>query len=492
MDKTKSAPDESLVSDGFGYGFATFQNPSWQLDDLLRATGGRLLYGSAHGGFRAVTTDSRQVKPGDLFVALQGDNFDGAAFISSAVNQGAMAVITSSVPLETLPVPCVLVEDTLEALGGLAAYRRRIMKDLSLLAVTGSSGKTTVKEMTAGILTRAGRTLKTMGNFNNLIGLPLSLLPVSYRHRFAVLEMGMNRPGEIASLCRIAAPDVACITNVQDAHLEGLGSIEAIAGAKGELFDNCSDSTILVVNHDDRRVMALAQGRQNRVISFGCHGGAEVRAVKIVDRGEAGISYGLQIGAEEAVVHLQVCGRHNLLNSLAAAAIAYAVGLELDDIVKGLASFETDKNRFSILYLPSGLKAVNDTYNANPGSMRAAIATICGIRKGAKSVAVLGDMLELGDSSVKAHREIGTAVADGGFDYLMAVGDYAQEMVEAARIAGMDGERAKAYSSKSVLADRVMALLKQNLLAAGDFLLVKGSRGMAMEGVLEILAGRHS
>ena len=470
---------------GFGYGFATFQNPSWGLEGLLEGSKGTLVSGVAHGGFRSVVTDSRSLRPGDVFVALQGANFDGRTFISQAIKKGAGAVITTKAPDIILPVPCILVDDTEQALGDLAAYRRAMMKNIKVLAVTGSSGKTTVKEMTASILERKGRVLKTKGNFNNCIGLPLSLLPVNYRHDFAVLEMGMNRPGEIKVLTQIAQPDVACVLNVQAAHLEGLGSIEAVARAKGELFAGCRKSATLVVNSDDKRVVALAQTSSASKITFGRQKGAFVRATRITARGEKGMAFTLHVGDEKSRVFLAACGAHNVCNSLAAAAMSHAVGVTVEDIVLGLEAFQPGGNRYFVTEMANGLKVINDTYNANPSSMRAAIDTVCGMRREAKSAAIFGDMLELGDFSIKAHQELGETVARSAFDYLLTVGDFAQEIVKAARIAGMGSEMAIAFPSKDALGDCLQELLRQKHLSSGDYLLFKGSRGMRMEEVIE-------
>lgn len=473
-----------LVEAGFGYGFATMQNPSWTLDQVLLATKGRLLCGNVHAGFRSISTDSRTLKPGDLFVAISGENYEGACFIDDALKNGASGVVVNKMPDQKIPIPVILVEDCLKALGDLAAYRRTLIKGLEVLAVTGSSGKTTVKEMTAGILSRCGNVIKTIGNFNNLIGLPLSLLPVNYRHDYAVLEMGMNTSGEIARLTEIADPDVACINNIGTAHMEGLGSIANIAKAKGELFESCRASTILVVNQDDPKVMKLVKNATATVISFGKHKKSFIRATHIYKNGEKGVSYTLHIGPYSIRVKLKVLGEHNVINSLAAAAMAYSMGAGLTQIILGLESFKSESSRLNIVDLSCGLKVVNDSYNANPASMKAALATVKGIRKREKIVAVLGDMLELGDFSVKAHEQVGKYVAQNGFDYLFVVGDYAGNIVAAARKAGMEKGSVKKFESKQEIVKCLTKLWNKKKLCAGDLVLLKGSRGMKMEAVL--------
>jgi UDP-N-acetylmuramoyl-tripeptide--D-alanyl-D-alanine ligase len=474
----------TMSNGGFGYGFATFQNPSWTVEQLLEACGGTLLYGQNHAGFRSISTDSRTVKPGDVFVALNGEKFAGVNFIDAAIKGGATCVVTSQLPITKIPVPCILVEDTLKALGDLAAYRRVLVDDLQVLAITGSSGKTTVKEMTSSILERKGNVLKTRGNFNNLIGLPLSLLPLTYRHDFAVLEMGMNKPGEIDRLTQIAKPNVACIINVHGAHLEGLGSIEGVAKAKGELFNRCDKGTILIVNIDDKRVAALAAEKSDKQITFGSSKKAFVRAAKITSKGEAGMAFTLHVGEQKAKVRLQAFGVHNVTNSLAAAALAYAVGAGITDIVKGLEEFGPGDKRLEIVILKNGLKVVNDSYNANPASMQAALETVSSMKKGVKTVAVLGDMLELGKYSKSAHQQVGSLVARNKYDYFLAVGEYAKIMTAAACDAGMEKGKAVSFESKDKIASFLKGLVKKKKLNSGDYLLFKGSRGMAMETII--------
>jgi len=459
-------------------------NPPWHLDDLLTGSGGRLVGGRVQGALRSICCDSRKLRPGDVFVALKGDNFDGADFVEAAVNKGAAAVISARVPEGVPRVAIIQVEDALEALGRLAAYRRRQMNELTVLAVTGSSGKTTVKEMCAAILERVAPLIKTKGNFNNLIGMPLSLLPVGYGERFAVLEMGMNAPGEIAKLCRIARPDIACITNVQEAHLLGLGSVAAVAQAKGELFSEAPKEAVLVVNVDDPKVAALGVDNPRRQISFGSQEGALVRCLRLENLGEAGMTYTLEIAGERAQVRLQACGRHNVLNSLAAAALAWSAGAGMSEIVQGLESFRPEGRRFSLSEADNGLKIINDTYNANPASMAAALNTVNDMRCGRKALAILGDMLELGEAGCRLHRELGERVARQGFFHLLTIGEFAGDTVRGALDAGMAAESGQSFTAKEAMVDYVRGLLEDGFLEPGDFVLVKGSRGMRMEEVV--------
>lgn len=477
--------DQQVSAADFGYGFSTMQNPAWNLDQVLNATGGRVLAGQSGVRFRSIVTDSRLLEPGDLFLALKGDSFDGHDFLKQAIQKGAAGLIVEREPDFSAPVPVILVTDCLKALGDLAGYRRSLMPDLLVLAITGSSGKTTVKEMTAAIFEQKLSVLKTRGNFNNLVGLPLSLLPVDYRHKIAVLEMGMNRPGEIARLTEIADPDLGCIVNVQEAHLEGLGDIGGVARAKGELFAGIKAKAKIVVNLDDPEVRKLAERSSQEQITFSRQRPAAVRASHVMNNGEQGMRFTLHIGQEKARVSIRAIGVHNVMNALAAAALAHGAGISISEIARGLAAFNAYDKRLQVEQLPCGLKLVNDTYNANPSSMLAALEALQGLRrKKSRSVAVLGDMLELGEKSVAAHCFVGESASRLGFDYLLVIGNFAATMVNAARQAGMAQERAIAFASKEELVEFLAARIADGELKSGDWLLLKGSRGMRMETII--------
>lgn len=473
------------------------KTPAWSVSQVLAATGGRLSHGpSAAPGFCAVSTDSRSIGPGELFVALAGASHDGHAFLDRAVANGAAGlVVSSSRELGSLPaIPVIAVPDTLKALGDLAAFRRRQMRGLKVIAITGSCGKTTVKEMTAAIVSRKYRLIKTKGNFNNLIGLPHSLLPVNNAHEVAVLEMGMNEPGEIARLAAIADPDISCIVNVHQAHLAGLDDIRGVAEAKNELFAGTGPRGQLVVNLDDPLVRSLARRHQHKKTSFavtpaGRRRGARLRATHIRSLGEDGMLFTLQADGAAQRVRINCLGLHSVANSLAAAAITYCLGMGLDEIASGLGAFQPCAQRLAIERLPSGLNLLNDTYNANPGSMTAALNTLHDLQRGRRAMAALGDMLELGPAGPEAHRQIGRIVARLGIDYLAAVGDFAADMVRAARQEGLPAARAMVFKTNADLAAWIRELQTAGRLAAGDWLLIKGSRGMRMEKVLAALTG---
>lgn len=465
-------------------GSGPMQNPVWTLSQVLLATGGRFLSGRTAAGFRRVCTDSRAIQPGDLFVALRGETFDGHMYLAQAVEKGAAGLVVDMVPEKMPPVPVVLVTDTLRALGDLAAYRRSLMPDLQVVAITGSCGKTTVKEMIAAILSREYNVLKTQGNFNNLIGLPLSLLPVEFHHDFAVMEMGMNQPGEIARLTEIADPDIACITNVQDAHLAGLSDISGVARAKGELFAGIKAWGRLVVNIDDKRVRGIARRCSQKKITFGRSPKADIRSLRLRSLGEGGMAFTLQIGTNEARVKIRGLGAHNVQNALAAAGMAHAAGVKFTDIVAGLESFAPFANRLQVQKLIGGVRLVNDAYNANPSSVLAALETLHHMDRSHKKVVILGDMLELGAQSLAAHQTIGREVARLGFDGLLAVGEFAEPLVVEAWKGGMSRKKALFFANKEAISSWLRENIAAGALQPGDWVLVKGSRGMRMETII--------
>ncbi|MDR9500823.1 MAG: UDP-N-acetylmuramoyl-tripeptide--D-alanyl-D-alanine ligase [Desulfurivibrionaceae bacterium] len=479
---TDSAAPAAMIASN--QGDVVVQELTWKLSDVILATGGRFVSGPAQASFAHVSTDTRTLQKGDLFLALTGANFDGAEFALDAVRKGAGAIIVEKVPEEEVDVPVIQVEDALRALGDLAAYRRAAMADLKVVAITGSSGKTTVKEMCATLLAQEFKLSKTKGNFNNLIGMPLSLLEVDTQHDIAVLEMGMNRSGEIARMTEIADPDIACIVNVQAAHLAGLGSVEGVARAKGELFAGCQTWAKFCVNYDDKAVRALARKMPQEQISYGRHGKALVRATHVKNMGEKGMAFTLHVGAERLRLQISVMGEHNVSNALAAAAIAHAAGLDIGQIAEGLERFKAFDKRLQILDI-GGLKIINDCYNANPASMMAAFDTVQAMRGDHKTIAILGDMLELGAESEKAHRRLGEMVACKGFDYLLVYGEYAKIVAQGAMDASMALRQVHRLPDKEAILQTIFECMEEKSFGKGDYFLVKGSRGMCMEKIIE-------
>ena len=478
----------------------------WNERHLMAATGGKVMSGEQRTLFHEIVTDSRKLVSSDVFVALSGEIFDGHQYIDAAIENGAAAIIAEQMPPEfRAGVLYIQVNDSLRALGDLAAYRRRLLgRDVKIAAITGSSGKTTVKEMVAAIFavalegTRTGidPLLKTRGNFNNLVGLPLSLLPLEAGNRLAVLEMGMNVPGEIARLAEIADPDIGCINNVHPAHLQGLGSIAGVASAKGELFIGMRPDAIRVVNCDDPHVRAQARKSGGTQIGYAATSGGRrhnplIRVTRQINLGERGMRFTLHLGQWSRRITVPVPGSHNVGNCAAAAAISHAAGIAPEIIVQGLRHYapSVDK-RLAISELPGGLKVVNDAYNANPASMAAGLHTMAAFGENCRRVAALGDMLELGPASADLHAGIGALAASLGYDSLLLTGAQASSVARAALAGGMSTEDVQIFPDHRAMADWLCRMLATGNLGKGDWLLIKGSRGMRMEQLLDELEQR--
>jgi UDP-N-acetylmuramoyl-tripeptide--D-alanyl-D-alanine ligase len=444
------------------------------LQKIAQVTAGRLSPAGARVTVTGISTDSRSVCPGELFVPLRGEKFDGHDFLTQAVRRGAAACLSEDV-IAGFPVPVIQVANTLQALGDLAAAFRR---DFSgpVVAVTGSSGKTTTKEMLASILSGTAPGLKTEGNFNNLVGLPLTLFRLAPEHRWAVLEMGMSARGEIARLAEIALPDVGIITNVGPAHLETLHGLDGVARAKGELFAALKAGGTAVINADDERVAQLPVANGVRRLYYGFSASAEIRAEEVAVAGAA-VAFRLVLPDGTWPVTLAVAGRHNVYNALAAAAAATALMVPAAAIVRGLQTFRGGRGRMELVDLGNGTVLIEDTYNANPLSVRAALTALDEMGGSGRRIAVLGDMLELGAEAAELHRQVGAEAAQR-CDFLILLGGMAGETAAGARQQGMPADRVQIVSSHVEAADRLRSLLRP-----GDRLLVKGSRGMRMEKV---------
>jgi len=428
-----------------------------------------------------INTDSRTIRPGELFVALRGDTFDGHDFLSQAFERGATAaVVASDAPI--IRRRCLRVPDTLKALGDLAAYLRQRQSGLKVLAVTGSNGKTTTKEMLVRILSRKYRVLASDGNFNNLIGLPLTLFRLRTEHQVAVLEMGTNAPGEIARLTDIAKPDLALITNIGPAHLAGLGSIEGVARAKGELFAGLSRQATAIVNLDDPRVMAQAAGGPYRRLSFGFDRRAEVRVRGLRPRGLQGMRFDLVTPAGDTMVRMPLFGRHNVGNALAASACALALDVDQDVIADALQTCRPFPGRLELKRLPGPIHLLDDTYNSNPASTRAALQVLKSLQGRGRLFAALGDMLELGRASRAEHAGIGRLAVDMDLDALAAVGRNSKAMARAAEQAGLPASQVAWFPDTNRAAGWLRTRLRPH-----DRVLIKGSRGMHMETIVQQL-----
>ena len=428
--------------------------------------------------FTGVSTDSRTLKPGDLFITLSGEQFDGHRFIPAAIGNGAVAamVSTGTAILPTQPnFGWIKVRDTRLSLGHLAAsWRRRFT--LPLVAVTGSNGKTTVKEMIAAIFRcefGLGNILATTGNLNNDIGVPQMLLQLDSCHVGAVIEMGMNHAGEITYLSRLTAPTIAVITNAGTAHIEHLGTTEAIARAKGEIFEGLETQGVAVINADDPHALLWRQLAGNRsIVDFGMNGAAAVSARQIADSPDD--RWLLQLPDDTIEIMLQVPGRHNLYNALAAAGAAIATGISAHSIAKGLHNFQGVSGR---LQKKAGLNQsilIDDTYNANPDSMRAALNVLAEMP--GKKILIMGDMGELGADTATFHHKIGQQAANAGVDVLLALGESSRHAVTGF------GRGAQHFTDLDTLLDNAKSYLDEHV-----FILVKGSRFMHMERVIEQL-----
>jgi UDP-N-acetylmuramoyl-tripeptide--D-alanyl-D-alanine ligase len=416
--------------------------------------------------FAAVSTDSRTLRPGELFVALRGPSFDGHGYVAQAAERGAVAALVSD--SGEFPIATLQVKDTRAALGQLAALNRRYFSG-KLVGITGSNGKTTVKNMLATILRQLGPTLATAGNLNNEIGLPLTLLQLEEQHEYAVVEMGASRAGDIAYLCELALPGVSVLLNALPAHLEGFGDLAGVAEAKGEIFSGLGEEGVAVINADSefaplwRRLAGKA-----RRLEFGYSAEAAVSARELVDRGFLGSRFLLLAEQGEIEVELPLPGRHNVINALAASAAALAAGATLSDIAGGLQAVQAEAGRMQVRTAERGLLVVDDSYNANPGSVKAAIDLLadCDGRR----ILVLGTMAELGVDSERLHEEAGDYARAQGIDELWLAG---AETLATARGYGPGAEHRE--SPEQLLVEL------QGRFGAGDVLLVKGSRSAGME-----------
>jgi UDP-N-acetylmuramoyl-tripeptide--D-alanyl-D-alanine ligase len=445
---------------------------------VAEITGGFLMQNGASVEFQGISTDSRTVQPGDLFIPLRGDKFDGHDYLTQAIQRGAAACLSEEM-IGGLLVPVVKVADTLKALGDLAAAVRRQFPG-PVVGITGTSGKTTCKEMLAAILEHVGPGLKSAGNFNNLIGVPLTLFGLRAEHRWAVVEMGMSARGEIARLAEIAAPNIGLITNVGAGHLENFEGISGVARAKGELFISLPAEGVALINADDPEVRMLPVANGVRKVLFGRSSDAAIRASDIAAH-NASVSFDLTVEETVQRVTLPLPGRHNVANALGAAAAAAVLGVGLKNIAAGLGAFKPCPGRMELLELPGDIVVLEDSYNANPLSVHAALDALYDLGSHGRRIAVLADMLELGPSSPELHHQIGTLAAERA-DWLFTYGTLAKEIARGATDAGLPSKQVFVANSHDQLAARLLEVLQ-----AGDRVLIKGSRGMRMEKVTAAL-----
>lgn len=452
--------------------------------EILSPISGTMVSGQPETVFSGFSTDSRNIGPGDLFLALKGEQFDGHDFAQKAIEQGAVGVVAQKNHPLKLSHPndpaIITVDNSLKALGDLASWWRHQHR-ARVVAITGSSGKTTTKEIIAGILAMGGRTLASQGNYNNLIGLPLTLLRLEKDHQNAALEMGMNQRGEIARLTEIADPDVGAITNVGRAHLEGLGDLKGVARAKVEMVEKISSKGKVVLNGDDKLLMKTAAHYRKNVLTFGLNETNDIRCAEIRNLGQKGSSFRLFYWGGSLDVKLNVPGVQNIFNALAAAAVGLCLHEAPEHIVEGLHNFVGVKGRFTLIHLPEGITLVDDTYNANPSSLKAALESVqTMVHEGGRIIVGLGEMMELGDETIIAHREAGRMVAELGARHLVAMGEHAHEILKGAIESGMSKENTKAVKSHHEMVEIILGEMRK-----GDMIFLKGSRRMDLGKVVD-------
>lgn len=457
---------------------------SFSVQEILQITEGRLIGKGPSWAIlpEKISIDSRTLRKDDLFLALKGERFDGHDFLKDCQKKGGVGAIVSEDILPPSPdFFLIRVKDTLQALGELARFHQRRLAPV-LVGVTGSNGKTTVKEMIWQVLSRKYPTLKSSGNFNNQVGAASSLLSLSSHHKFAVLEMGMNHRGEIARLAGMIEPTIGVITNIQRAHFGFLGGMEEIKEAKAELIDYLSsrEESWVVLNADDSRTPELERRALCRVMTFGLIREARVGASQIRCR-ESSLDFQLNYEEGKQAIHLPLPGKYNVANAACASAVALILGFCLEDIAQGLANFKLLPHHFQI-QMQGGFRIMDDSYNANPDSMREAL-DLFKTTRGKRKIAIVGDMLELGEKSPFFHREVGQYLAHLGIDAVFTFGDLAREVAQETRRGGVDDSFS--FDDKDELVEELLLYLRE-----GDSLLIKGSRGMRMEDIVEKLRMR--
>lgn len=450
----------------------------------MKAVQGKLLRGRPSQIVTGVSTDTRSLKPGDLFFALQGENADGHKYIRRAIESEAGGIILSdekSVPADC-KCPAIKVDDPLWALGDLAKYYRDKF-NVKVVGITGSVGKTTTKEMLALILGRKWKVLKNAMNYNNEIGVPLTLFQLDRSYEVVILELAMRGLGEIRRLASIARPSVGVITNVGISHIERLGSQGAIADAKAEILTELPSNGLAILNMEDGYYIVMRERYHGRVLSFGSCKGADVIAARIKASKSGNYHFVFLIDGGAVEIKMPVLGHHNVYNALAAGATAVGLGVDLLTIRDGLQAFTAPSMRMELVKCKAGYVILNDAYNASPASMVAALRTLDSLTGYKRKIAVLGDMLELGDYAPRAHRDVGNEVTHHQVEMLITVGDLAKEIAQGAKDAGFPEGSIQCYGDSIVAGEKL-----KGQVGSGDAVLVKGSRAVKMEEIVRVLA----
>lgn len=452
----------------------------FDLKETAKAVGGRLITGRGKIA-RGVSIDTRTLSKGNLYIAIKGENFDGHDFVGSAFSKGAVAVIVSNPALEQKfpDKNLIIVDNTLTALQKLAGWRRRQMKKLLVVGITGSNGKTTVKDMTAAILSRKYKTLKTEGNLNNHIGVPLTLLKLEPNHEAAVIEMGMSAPGEIATLTKIAKPSIGVITNISPAHIGNFSSLAKVRDAKAELIENMPKTGKVVLNSDDANSAPIIEGAKQKTRTFGKNPLADVSLVDSWENGGTGRWAAIYFKGKETNVHIKLIGNHNIENALTAFAVGTLANVDVKNIAIGINKVKAAPMRMEPVTLPNGALILNDSYNANPAGTEAALATAGKLKSNGRLFFVFGDMMELGKKSETAHKRVGKLAVKAGVTCVYSLGPSARLTAKEAKLKGVRSIFTKSHNQIAT------ALFKTVL--ANDVILVKGSRSMTMEKVVNRL-----
>lgn len=452
--------------------------------EISQAIGADFLQGNPENLYKGISIDSRHIENGQLFFAIRGNNYDAHDFAVQAVSEGASGLVLERI-VPDLPsgVDVFLAPDTLAALQSLARHNRSAF-NIPVIAVTGSAGKTTTKDLMAGVLSVKFNTLKTTGNQNNEIGLPLTLLSLNESHEALVVEMAMRGLGEIDFLCRLALPNAAIITNIGEAHLELLGSVERIAQAKGELLEHIPASGFAVLNAQSPYIYKQVARCPGKVIFFGTASNLDIyaRDIRISNEGSA---FTVEAEGRSFNIFLPLPGLHNILNALSVIGAALELGFTAGEITEGLAKITLSGSRLEIIDL-KGVTVINDTYNANPSSVKAALEALAEVADNKRKIAVLGDMLELGEKADLFHNQLGESIASTGVDYLITVGQLARQIALGAIQSGMSGSHVFICDSNDESIEKL-----EKLLNADDVVLVKGSRGMRMEEIIQALSTNH-
>ena len=451
------------------------------LDEIIRAMGGKYAGDTGNAVITGVSTDSRTIRPGDLFIPLIGENFDGHDFIGDAFEKGAAASLTQRVTVNFPGKTVIPVNDTLKALQDLAAcYRSRF--DIPFIGITGSVGKTSTKEMVACAIGARYNVLKNEGNLNNEIGVPLTIFRLEDGYEAAVVEMGMSAPGEISALAAIVRPRVGIITNIGISHIEKMGSRSNILKAKLEILDGLQPGGLLVLNGDDVMLSGAQSLLGCRTVTYGLGEGVDYMAYNIRSYGESGIKFDIMDEGIEYEIHVPAPGIHNVYNALAALAAGRELGVPVRELASGISCYSPGEMRLNIIKT-GGFTVINDAYNASPQSVKAAL-DVLGELVAERRIAVLGDMLELGEWSSSAHKETGGYAAGKKLDCIVTVGLRALDIAKGAIEAGAAPEKTASFMSNAEALDFL-----KNALRPGDAILVKGSRGMKMEEIVRSLAG---